>query len=345
MRSEELNEVGADVPFGGTGSDFTTPLFSLPVGEGIGALFAAVAGDVAGAADTNGYSAVTQVSTVVAYHIMQTDPVNREKLKDELLMLDGIEGAVRCYRGESPTLRAWLESAHTGRPVRSADTSVEPAAWMAAPGVWFRNDAAALVETAVSISSLVFEHAPSIALAAAAAGAVAGSCFVQSGRDLVLGAAETAERAVQILEAAEERFIDIGEAGMVGGKLRELAPLVSGSPREIVAAVAADNGPEGCEGSILGILLGASRSAEPVKLIEAGAMSGGSEVGAIVGAIIGARSGLVRWPWRIPNDTWFAELGRRLVRGVTEVRDLPVPFAVEERLTLAIEDLPSNEVP
>lgn len=330
------------MPFGGADSDFTVPLFSLPVGEGTGALLAAVAGDVAGAAEPNGYSAITQVATVIAYHVMQVDGVNADRLTRDLLSLDGTEDGIRCYRGESQMLRSWLDSVHEGNPHVSSESTAEPAAWMTAPGVWFRNDPMSLIDAALGIGSLVSAHAPSIVAAAAVAGAVAGSCFVQSGQDLVLGAAETAEAALARIAGAS--LVDVEEAEALPQQLRSLAAVVTRLPREIVASVASDNGPQGHQGAVLAILLGASKLNEPVKLIEAGAMSGGSEIGATVGSVVGARSGLVRWPWRIPNDTWFAEIGRRLVNHVTEVRDLPIPFAVEERLTLAIGEFGGDEI-
>lgn len=331
------------MPFGGADSDFTVPLFSLPVGEGTGALLAAAAGDVAGGAAPNGYSAITQAATVVAYHAIQVAGVQQDRLVRDLLALDGTEDGIRCYRGESALFRGWLDSVHAGAPQPAAESTSEFAGWMTALGVWFRNDPVSLVEAALGVARLISVHAPSVVAAAAVAGAVAGSCFVQSGRDLVYGAAETAEEALGRL-VGSTGMIGMDEAEVLPRQLRSLAAVVAGTPREIVGSIAADNGPRGHEGALLAILLGASKLNEPVKLIEAGAMSGGSDVGAIVGGVVGARSGLVRWPWRIPNDTWFAEIGRRLVNHVSEVRDLPVPFAVEERLTLAIRDYGGDEI-
>jgi hypothetical protein len=57
----------------------------------------------------------------------------------------------------------------------------------------------------------------------------------------------------------------------------------------------------------------------------------------MVGAIVGARSGLRLWPWVIPNDIWFAEIGRRMVSRNQETRDLPVPYSVEERITSGLD--------
>jgi hypothetical protein len=72
-------------------------------------------------------------------------------------------------------------------------------------------------------------------------------------------------------------------------------------------------------------------------------MSGGSETGAVTGAIVGARSGLRLWPWRVANETWFAEIGRRLVTRYREVRDLPIPYAVEERTKLSPRRVPTAD--
>jgi hypothetical protein len=66
--------------------------------------------------------------------------------------------------------------------------------------------------------------------------------------------------------------------------------------------------------------------------VEQAARIGGSVLGAAVGAIVGARIGIRAWPWAFANDTWFAEIGRRLVGGPDETRDLPIPYAVEQHL-------------
>ncbi|MGA7270739.1 MAG: hypothetical protein WB239_06680, partial [Acidimicrobiia bacterium] len=63
------------------------------------------------------------------------------------------------------------------------------------------------------------------------------------------------------------------------------------------------------------------------------AEAGGSDLAALVGAVVGARVGVRVWPWSIPNDTWFVAIGQRLIAGSRDLADLPVPFAVEQRLT------------
>ena len=81
-----------------------------------------------------------------------------------------------------------------------------------------------------------------------------------------------------------------------------------------------------------GLLLAAPVTDRHHGPIEQAARIGGSVLGAAVGGIVGARVGIKAWPWAFANDTWFAEIGRRLVRGPDEVRDLPIPYAVEQHL-------------
>ena len=87
----------------------------------------------------------------------------------------------------------------------------------------------------------------------------------------------------------------------------------------------------------LGMALAALLLAAPMNEVyhspvEQAARVGGSVLGAAVGAMVGARVGILAWPWAFANDTWFAEIGRRLVRGPDEIRDLPIPYAVEQHL-------------
>jgi hypothetical protein len=81
-----------------------------------------------------------------------------------------------------------------------------------------------------------------------------------------------------------------------------------------------------------GLLLSAAVVDRPHIPVEQAAKIGGSSLAAMVGGIVGARVGIRAWPWAFANDTWFAEIGRRLVRGPQEVRDLPIPYAVEHHL-------------
>jgi hypothetical protein len=115
--------------------------------------------------------------------------------------------------------------------------------------------------------------------------------------------------------------------------LRDAADRVMNPDIDLLKKVVEDGPPAASEKPLVAIVLASSPSIEPYRLIEAAASIGGSEMASMVGAMVGARVGLRLWPWVVPNNTWFAEIGRRLVNGNRETRDIPVPYQVEERLT------------
>jgi ADP-ribosylglycohydrolase len=324
-------------------TDPNDPLFSLSVDDGAGALLAAAAGDVAGGADKTSYSAITQASTILAYHLLINGEVDRDVLARGYAELAGAEDGRYTYRAPSAAFDQWLKSSLRGNPTVSSLASSEPAARVTAIGVFHRRNPETLVSSAVNSARVTHLDASSAVAAAAVAGAVAGSCFVQAGGDLVLGAAETAERALRLIEEEPYRFGDVHAASAVPASLRTLASVASREPDDIVMAVCSDKPVEGVTGAILGVVLGANKLMDPVKLIEAAALTGGSEAGSIAGGVVGARSGLIRWPWRVHNDTWFAEIGRRLVSRNAEIRDLPIPYAVEERMLMSARTKASEE--
>ena len=328
---------------GGAGADPNVPLFSLSVDDGAGALLAAAAGVVAGGADPSTYSAITQASTVLAYHLLTHGSVERDVLARGLVELAGGEDGRFTYRAPSGPFDEWLRSSLRGSPTVSSMASSEPAARSVPIGVFHRRDPGLLVASAVHASRVTHLDAATAVVAAAVAGAVAGSCFVQAGADLVFGAAETAEQALQLISEEPYRFGDVNAASEVPARLRSLAGAAAGDPEAIVTSVTGGRAAEGIDGAILGIVIGANKLADPIRLIEAAAKAGGSEAGSVTGGIVGARSGLIRWPWRVHNDTWFAELGRRLVTRHAEVRDLPIPYAVEERMLMAARTRASEE--
>lgn len=324
-------------------TDPNDPLFSLSVDEGAGAMLAAAAGDVAGGADPTSYSAITQAATVLAYHLLSSGLVERDILARGYVEMAGGEEGRFTYRAPSAAFEEWIRSSMRGNPTVSSLASSEPAARSVPIGVFHRRSPELLVASAVNASRVTHLDAATAVLSAAVAGAVAGSCFVQAGADLVFGAAETADQAVKLIESEPYRFGDANLAETVPARLRSLATVASREPEDIVAAVTSDDRVGGVDGAILGIILGANKLADPIRLIEAAAVAGGSEAGSVAGGIVGARSGLIRWPWRVNNDTWFAEIGRRLVTSHAEIRDLPIPYAVEERMLMATRTKASEE--
>jgi hypothetical protein len=159
-----------------------------------------------------------------------------------------------------------------------------------------------------------------------AAAAVAASCYGQSGRDLIGG----------VLEASEPAAATLGTVSVTRPLLDGLAALrdhvgvADGSEAVQVSAGGQDAGP--WELVLSGLLLAAPQADPFHQPVEHAARIGGSALAAMVGGIVGARVGIKAWPWAFANDTWFAEVGRRLVRGPREVGDLPIPYAVEHHL-------------
>lgn len=317
-----------------------TALHTLLVDEGAGAPLAAAAGDVASRG--RGYSARTQASTVVAYHLIGHGAVDRPALIEELLALAGDDGGV--YVAPSAELQDWLASARSARPAATAVPSAEPATRAVPIGVWFRRQPDALVRSAIEVARIENFDACTVVAAAAAAGAVAASTLVMSGFDLVLAAGEIAERAAVVIAEDSYRFSRAEAAPAIGKVLRSGRDLVGRSAGD-AAAIVEDRGiPATLAPVLAAIVVAADPGADPVLAIEDAAVNTGPDAGALAGAMIGARVGLRRWPWSVPNETWFAEIGRRLVAGDRELRDLPVPLDVEQRMHDARRVDPREEV-
>lgn len=310
--------------------DPNAPLFRLTVDEGAGAPLAAASGDVAGGLAGVSYSWISQVSTVVAYHVLRHGSISPPALVEELLELHGRNGGPSTYRGAPAAFVSFLESARMGNPTPGVEPSPDPAGRVAPIGVWYRKDPEGLLSATIEAVRITHRDAATAVAACAVSGAVAGSSFAMNGRDLLLGASETASAALTVLGKPGVDAPGLAEARALPARIKALAAHVDLAPRELVERFDGDNGPSGLDRVLCGLALGASRSGDPVRMIEVAAMSGGSLMGSITGAIVGARAGLMRWPWRVPNENWFAEIGRRLRLHNREIRDLPVPAAVEE---------------
>jgi ADP-ribosylglycohydrolase len=306
-------------------------LFSLVNGEGAGALLAAAAGDVAGGASPVGYSAFTQQATVVSYHLLERNGISGPDLASQWAEL-GADGAnPSVYRGASAEFEAWLENVNTPAQKRVRRPDCEPAARAFPVGIWFRRDPSQLVNAALEVARLTHMDATTAVAAAALAGATAACAFGQSGRDLLAAAFEISNVAAARVSEETEGFVDAVAADAFVSKVRE--PHLSDGSRS------ATNGPQpnGPDLVLTALRLAADGSAEPAEQIGRAAHLGGSVLGAMVGALLGARTGLRTWPWSVPNSTWFAELGLRMVSGNRETRDLPVPYNVEETLTHGVD--------
>lgn len=304
-------------------------MFSLVSGEGEGFMLGVAAGDSAGGAWELGYSAVTEQVTVIAYELIQNRQIDSTRLTKALRELDGSEEGERVYRAETPHFRAWLDRAAAGYPMPEEEPSLDSVVRTAPLGVAFRSDPRKVTWEAVELARIFDADVGSIAAATISAAAVAASCFGQSGRDLIAGVAESVVPVLPVIGG------DAGDDPRLH-HLEQTFQLLLGSVG-VATATEALGHVHGEEGDPLRLMLAGLLLAAPVSErahtpIEQAARIGGSTLGAAVGAILGARSGIRAWPWAFANDTWFAEIGRRVTNGPDEVRDLPIPYAVEQHL-------------
>lgn len=300
-------------------------------------MLAAAAGDVAGGNSSVGYSAITQQATVLAYHVLRNDGIDRVLLAEEWKELGADAENPSVYRAPSDSFRAWLEATSRGEGAATVEPSSEPAARVYPVGVWFRRDPERLVSAAISVARITHIDASTVVGAAAIAGAVAASSFAQVGRDLLQGAAELVERALGEIGKEGYLFSRMDDARLLPSQLREAVGWVTSPATDLLKRVIDRGRPSASEAPLIAIVLASAPSIEPYRLIEVAASIGGTEMASMVGALVGARVGLRLWPWVVPNNTWFAEIGRRLVSGNRETRDIPVPYQVEERLTFGFD--------
>lgn len=306
----------------------TEALYTVVAGEGDGFLLGLAAGDTAGGAWELGYSAITEQATILAYELIVNRTIERESLVALLLEMDGAADEEPVLRAESPEFRMWLDRAHAGEPVPGAESSLDAATRATVLGVAFRREPERLLHESVALGRLFHRDASTVACGVMASAAVAASCFAQSGMDLIAGVAETTRGALDVMT-------DMDGADRLQGlpdRVSALIPDVGVVAGEEAFAILGGDRNDPIQLTLAGILLAAPVAHRHHVPIEQAARLGGSRLGAMVGAIVGARVGIRAWPWAFANDTWFAEIGRRLVRGPDEVRDLPIPYAVEQHL-------------
>lgn len=281
-----------------------------------------VAGDTAGGAWELGYSAVAEQATVIGYHLIEHRSLEPDLLVKSIRELDGSDNEEPVYRSESPHFRTWLDHAAAGRVVPQTEPSLDGASRAVPLGVALRREPELLREEALALGLLFHTEPHSVLASLVSAGAVAASCFGQSGRDLIAGV-------VEMLRA-------VGVGRIPEAAVGDLEPLQTsiGVTDGPTALEMVSSGPEVTPWDQVkaGLLIAAANVDRPHVPIEQAAKIGGSQLAAMVGGIVGARVGIRAWPWAFANDTWFAEIGRRLTRGPREVGDLPIPYAVEHHL-------------
>ena len=301
-------------------SNETHALFTVVAGEGDGFLLGLAAGDSAGGAWELGYSAPTEMATLAAYELITHREVDSSRLMDAILEMDGSASEMKVLREESPELRHWIDRAKAGMVSPGPEPSLDAAVLSTVLGVAYRKDPSTLTAECLRLGEVFHTDPGTLAAAVVSGAAVAASCFAQSGLDLIAGVSE----AVQ--EAELDRMPHLAE------RIRGLMSHVGVSSGAEALQVVAGGETHPLDLTLAGLLIAAPVAERQHGPIEQAARIGGSRLGAVVGAIMGARVGIRAWPWVFANDTWFAEVGRRLVRGPDEVRDLPIPYAVEQHL-------------
>jgi ADP-ribosylglycohydrolase len=315
-------------------SEEAGPRFSLPVNEGAGAMLGVAVGDAAGGDFDGGYAASTQQALVVAYHLLGHGALDREILLAELVELDGDTRDPSVLRKPSGQLRDWIDSVHRGEPEYRSDPGMDPIVRVTPIGMWYRRRPDELIEAALECARVTHLDGPTAVIAAATAGAVAAACFAQNGRDMLMAVIDVAIRAARMVEEEPLRYAHLDQVAPTLARLRGAVDLTDLETAELADATGSD--PVGR--ALAGLVLGTVISRDPEQVLADAARVGGSPLGAMVGGIAGARVGIRRWPWEVPNDTWFVALGQRLVEGRADLIDLPVPYAVEQRVTYLAPD-------
>lgn len=292
-------------------------------------MLGAAAGELLVAGTRGAYGFGMQQAVLVAYHLMRHDGLDPAGLTADLLEFAfPADGRKSVYRWPEKWFSAFLEASRYGAPAPMPFQSPSALIRMVPVGVWFRKDPAALVEAAIA-GMRVTHTLPEAAVAGTVvAGAVAAAGFGQSGRDLVLGAVEVAARAGGVTGRSD-----------LADPFADALPLVGVPQREAAETIASWDLPSIVETAVAAVLFAAPGFERPDVLLReaAGTALHTTSLTPIVGAIVAARSGLHSWPWPIPNDLWFAEIGRRLARRNRVTEDLPDPYAVEEVLGYELE--------
>lgn len=291
-------------------------------------------GDAAGGDFDGGYAASTQQSLVVAYHLLGHGSLDRETLLAELVEMDGDSRDPSVLRSPSGQLRGWIDSVRRGEPEYRSEPGMDPVVRVTPVGMWYRRRPDDLIEAALECARVTHLDGPIAVMAAATAGAVAAACFAQNGRDMLMAVVDVAVQAARLVEEEPLRYAHIDQVAPTVDRLRGAVGLMGLETAELVAATGSDPVGQTVAGLVLGTVIGR----EPEQVLSDAARIGGSPIGALVGGIVGARVGIRRWPWDVPNDTWFVALGQRLVEGRADLVDLPVPYAVEQRVTYLAPD-------
>lgn len=241
--------------------------------QGAGTLLGAAAGDAA--AQSREFdrerSASPSLHTLrlTTYHLLHHGEVSPERLAEELRSISRHE-----------------------RHAHPVDLSLSAAAIPL--GLWYRRDAAALVDVLSHLGALQTATPETLASALTVGGAVAAWTYGQRQLDVWRAAVETVgmhehARGSELGQAMNDGWEKFDEEGHVS--------LLSTAPVRAVlhtAKLATHDDSGSADGTVRD------------------AATSSSHFGFFVGAMLGARHGLRPWNWAIPDEDWYREAGRRL---------------------------------
>jgi hypothetical protein len=299
--------------------------FSFVRDDGAGALLGLAAGDQ-GAGAAYGHDA--QLAIVVAYELLRFGEVDSDRFRESLVRLAGGRSGRSRLRGTPIWLHGFIEEQETWHAGRGAVAGIDVATRAVPVGIWHRNRPDRLVDDSVRAARATHRDRGSAVAAAVMAGTIAGISHGQYGRDLAAGALEVGRMAARATEHIDGM---LGDPGPLLGLLERLQVAIGEDPPSILQRCGA--GSNSLEAIMAAVAMGAPLRTEPFSLLTDVAPLRRRDLEVMCAAIVGGRVGLIRWPGSVANDTWFAEIGRRLAAGTMMVDDLPDLFEVEERLS------------
>ncbi len=299
--------------------------FSFVRDDGAGALLGLAAGDQ-GAGAAYGHDA--QLAIVVAYELLRFGEVDTNRFRDSLIRLMGGRSGRSRLRGTPVWLHEFVEEQETRLADPGTVAGIDVATRAVPIGIWHRNRPDRLVEDTVRAARATHRDRSSAVAAAVMAGTIAGITHGQYGRDLAAGALEVGHMAARATELLDGM---LGDPSPLLGLLERLQFVIGEEPASILRRCGAE--PNSLESIIAAVAMGAPLRQEPFSLLTDVAPLRRRDLEVMCAAIVGGRVGLIRWPGSVANDTWFAEIGRRLAAGAMMVDDLPDLFEVEERLS------------
>lgn len=260
--------------------------------QGAGTLLGAAAGEAAvqrvrsSAEERALSSAHLAAMRSVAYHLLQHGEADPERMTAEI----------------DSALHARPRAIHLGHPV---DVSLSAGAIPL--GLWYRRDAAALVDVVGRLGSLQLATPETIAAALTVGGAVAAWTYGQRHLDVWHAVIET----VRMHEHARES--ELGRAihdGWHAFDREGHVSLLSAAPIRAVlhtAKLATHDDRSGADGVVRD------------------ASTASAHFGFFVGAMVGAHHGIRHWSWPVPEADWYTEVGRRLTENRAETLGLADP--------------------